>query len=95
MSWSGSITNTPESGTNVDAAIEKARDSAKSGSVDEAIREARDAAIDAQLDCIKAIVDAVGEVRVVGFSFYGHLNADGSGNVGMSGTLNAPSTATP
>lgn len=87
MSWSGTVTNSPESGTDVDQSIEKARESCKNAWTPEEIREAHDAAIDAQLDCIKAVVDAVGETRVVSVNFHGHLNADGSGSFGLSGNL--------
>lgn len=95
MSWSATVQNTAESGTNIDESIEQARETAKAFDVDDAIREARDAAIDAQLAYVRAAVDAVGEIRIASFSIYGHLNADGSGTVGMSGTLSGPVAATP
>lgn len=94
MSWSGSVSNAPGSGTNVPESIEEARESAKSASVDEGLRETRDKVIDAQLDCIAAAVEAVGETRIVSVNFHGHLNVDGSGTFGLSGSLGVPVAAT-
>jgi hypothetical protein len=94
MSWSVTVTNSVESGTNIDESIEAAREYAKGLIVDEEIRPAVAAAIEAQLAYVRATVDAVGETRTASFEVYGHLSPDGSGNVGISGTLSSPVAAT-
>jgi hypothetical protein len=96
VSWSVSISNTAESGTNVEESIAKAKAGLEGylGSLDADLRETVEATVDAQLACIGALAGAPNETRIVSASAWGHLNDDGSGTFGMTGALTAPVAAT-
>jgi len=97
MSWSVSISNTPESGTNVEESIAAAKASLQPyvDGLEPELGAKVSAAVDVQLACIGALAGAPNEIRIVTASAWGHLDPDGSGTFGVSGSLTSPVTATP
>lgn len=92
MSWNVSVSNTPESGLNVEDSIAKAKAEVAPyiAGLDPDLGVMVGAAIDVQLACIGALAGAPSETRIVTASAWGHLNADGSGDFGISGHLSGP-----
>jgi hypothetical protein len=92
MSWNVSVSNTPESGLNVEDSIAKAKADVAPyiAALDADLGEKVKAAIGAQLACIGALAGEPNATRIVTASAWGHLNADGSGDFGIGGHLSGP-----